>query len=69
MHEISREAAGTMFAGPYFPDGSQAATLEQVLEFYSTNGDFPQSGNLGPGIGITINARRTYGRGRLSECS
>ena len=36
--------------GPYFHDGGQA-TLEQVLDFYGRNGDFPQDGNLGPGIG------------------
>ena len=28
------------FTGPYFHDGSQA-TLEQVLQFYGRNGDFP----------------------------
>ena len=38
------------FTGPYFHNGSQA-TLEQVLEFYGRNGDFPFGGNLGPGIG------------------
>lgn len=38
------------FTGPYFHDGSQA-TLEQVLDFYGRNGDFPDDGNLGPGIG------------------
>lgn len=38
------------FTGPYFHDGGQA-TLEQVLEFYGRNGDFPEGGNLGPGIG------------------
>ncbi len=38
------------FTGPYFHDGGQA-TLEQVLEFYGRNGDFPDGGNLGPGIG------------------
>ena len=38
------------FTGPYFHDGSQAS-LEQVLDFYSRNGDFPDGGNLGPGIG------------------
>ncbi len=38
------------FTGPYFHDGGQA-TLEQVLEFYNRNGDFPAGGNLGPGIG------------------
>lgn len=36
--------------GPYFHNGGQA-TLEQVLQFYARNGDFPQDGNLGPGIG------------------
>jgi len=36
--------------GPYFHDGSQA-TLDQVLQFYARNGDFPAGGNLGPGIG------------------
>ena len=36
--------------GPYFHNGSQA-TLEQVLDFYGRNGDFPGDGNLGPGIG------------------
>lgn len=36
--------------GPYFHDGGQA-TLEQVVDFYGRNGDFPQGGNLGPGIG------------------
>ncbi len=38
------------FTGPYFHNGSQA-TLEQVLEFYARNSDFPDDGNLGPGIG------------------
>lgn len=38
------------FTGPYFHNGSQA-TLEQVLQFYTRNGDFPDDGNLGPGIG------------------
>lgn len=38
------------FTGPYFHDGSQA-TLEQVIQFYARNGDFPAGGNLGPGIG------------------
>jgi uncharacterized protein (TIGR03437 family) len=38
------------FTGPYFHDGGQA-TLEQVLQFYARNGDFPARGNLGPGIG------------------
>jgi cytochrome c peroxidase len=36
--------------GPYFHNGSQA-TLDQVLQFYARNGEFPQDGNLGPGIG------------------
>ena len=36
--------------GPYFHDVGQA-TLEQVIDFYGRNGDFPQGGNLGPGIG------------------
>ncbi len=44
------------FTGPYFHDGSQA-TLEQVVQFYARNGDFPAGGNLGPGIGqIRLNA-------------
>ena len=38
------------FTGPYFHNGGQA-TLEQVVQFYSRNGDFPAGGNLGPGIG------------------
>ena len=38
------------FTGPYFHNGGQA-TLEQVLLFYNRNGDFPEGGNLGPGIG------------------
>ena len=38
------------FTGAYFHNGGQA-TLEQVLEFYARNGDFPGGGNLGPGIG------------------
>jgi len=38
------------YTGPYFHDGSQA-TMEQVVEFYARNGDFPADGNLGPGIG------------------
>ncbi len=38
------------FTGPYFHDGGQA-TLEQVVQFYARNGDFPAAGNLGPGIG------------------
>ena len=43
--------------GPYFHTGG-AATLEQVLEFYSRNGDVPAGGNLGPGIGnIRLNAQ------------
>ena len=45
------------FTGPYFHDGSQA-TLEQVLDFYGRNGDFPDGGNLGPGIG-NINLSQT----------
>lgn len=36
--------------GPYFHNGGQA-TLEQVMDFYARNGDFPADGNLGPGIG------------------
>lgn len=41
--------------GPYFHDGGQA-TLEQVMDFYARQGDFPAGGNLGPGIGqIRIN--------------
>lgn len=36
--------------GPYFHNGSQA-TLDQVLDFYGRNGDFPGTANLGPGIG------------------
>ena len=35
--------------GPYFHNGGQA-TLEQVVLFYNRGGDFPQGGNLGPGI-------------------
>lgn len=43
--------------GPYFHTGG-AATLEQVLEFYSRNGDVPAGGNLGPGLGnIRLNAQ------------
>src|SRR5439155_18292108 len=38
------------FTGPYFHDGGQA-TLEQVVQFYARNGDFPAGGNLGQGIG------------------
>jgi cytochrome c peroxidase len=38
------------FTGPYFHNGGQA-TLDQVVEFYARNGDFPDGGNLGPGIG------------------
>jgi cytochrome c peroxidase len=37
------------FTGPYFHDGGQA-TLEQVVEFYGRRGDFPDDGNLGPGM-------------------
>jgi len=37
------------FTGPYFHNGG-AATLEQVVDFYSRGGDFPADGNLGPGI-------------------
>lgn len=36
--------------GPYFHDGGQA-TLEQVMDFYARQGDFPAGGNLGPGFG------------------
>ena len=44
------------FTGPYFHNGGQA-TLEQVVAFYSRNGDYPNGGNLGPGIGrINLNA-------------
>lgn len=48
------------FTGPYFHNGGQA-TLDQVLEFYGRNGDFPDGGNLGPGIAnIRLNqAQRT----------
>ena len=43
------------FTGPYFHNGSQA-TLEQVVQFYGRNADFPAGGNLGPGIGnINLN--------------
>jgi cytochrome c peroxidase len=43
--------------GPYFHTGG-AATLEQVMEFYSRNGDVPAGGNLGPGMGnIRLNAQ------------
>ncbi len=38
------------FTGPYQHNGGQS-TLEQVIAFYSRGGDFPQDGNLGPGIG------------------
>ena len=38
------------FTGPYFHNGGQA-TLQQVVQFYARNGDFPAGGNLGPGIG------------------
>ncbi len=44
------------FTGPYFHNGGQA-TLEQVVQFYARNGDFPAEGNPGNGIGgITLNA-------------
>ena len=44
------------FTGPYFHNGSQAS-LEQVVQFYARNGDFPAEGNLGNGIGrITLNS-------------
>jgi hypothetical protein len=36
------------FTGPYFHNGGQA-TLDQVVDFYSRGGDFPQ-GNVGRGI-------------------
>jgi cytochrome c peroxidase len=40
----------TEFTGPYFHNGG-AATLDQVVDFYSRGGDFPTDGNnLGPGI-------------------
>ncbi len=43
------------FTGPYFHNGSQA-TLEQVVQFYGRNADFPGGANLGPGIGnINLN--------------
>ncbi len=43
--------------GPYFHDGSQA-TLEQVVDFYGRRGDFPDDGNLGPGMNrINISAQ------------
>jgi cytochrome c peroxidase len=43
--------------GPYFHTGG-AATLEQVLEFYARNGDFPDGGNLSNGFGnIRLNAQ------------
>ena len=43
------------FTGPYFHNGSQA-TLEQVVQFYGRNADFPAGGNLGNGIGgINLN--------------
>jgi cytochrome c peroxidase len=38
------------FTGPYQHNGGQS-TLEQVVDFYSRGGDFPDGGNLGPGIG------------------
>src|SRR4030095_9400321 len=44
------ERRNVELTGPYFHTGG-AATLEQVLEFYSRNGDVPAGGNLGPGIG------------------
>lgn len=67
--QATAQAAGTFkapglrnveFTGPYFHNGSQA-TLDQVLEFYARNADFPAGGNLGPGIGnIRLNqAERT----------
>ena len=37
------------FTGPYQHNGGQG-TLEQVIDFYSRGGDFPDGGNLGPGI-------------------
>jgi cytochrome c peroxidase len=37
------------FTGPYFHNGGQL-TLEQVVDFYARGGDFPDGGNLGPGI-------------------
>jgi cytochrome c peroxidase len=43
--------------GPYFHTGG-AATLEQVMEFYARNGDFPDGGNLSNGFGnIRLNAQ------------
>jgi hypothetical protein len=39
----------TEFTGPYFHNGG-AATLEQVVDFYSRGGDSPSDPNLGPGI-------------------
>jgi cytochrome c peroxidase len=39
----------TEFTGPYFHSGG-AATLEQVVDFYSCGGDSPSDPNLGPGI-------------------
>ena len=41
---------GVELTGPYFHSGS-AATLDQVMEFYARNGDVPDGGNLGPGMG------------------
>ncbi len=35
--------------GPYFHNGGQA-TLEQVVDFYGRNGDFPGDGNMAPEI-------------------
>ena len=37
------------FTGPFQHNGGQS-TLEQVIDFYSRGGDFPDGGNLGPGI-------------------
>jgi hypothetical protein len=39
----------TEFTGPYFHNGG-AATLEQVIDFYSRGGNTPADRNLGPGI-------------------
>jgi hypothetical protein len=39
--------------GPYFHTGS-LATLEQVVEFYSRRGDFPEEGNQGVIVTITL---------------
>ena len=55
------------FTGPYFHNGSQA-TLEQVLLFYSRNGDFPDGGNLGPrNRQHPPQSGRSYRDRRLSE--